>query len=122
MAFAPSSLILANSFLPLNEALNAMDTLQKLADKNKAHEKHRSNERFLTLVMFLVLIPFLFGIAIDMGAIESSENFNLWLYGAGALFFGLPLAAMGDVMLFNRWLKLIGLLITQVWFVYFWAF
>ncbi|QQX79817.1 hypothetical protein JK628_20285 [Shewanella sp. KX20019] len=99
-----------------------MNTLQKLADKNKTHDMHRNSEHFLTLVMFLVLFPFLFGIAIDIGVIESSENFNLWLYGVGALCFGLPFAAMGDLMIFHRWLKLVGLIIAQIWFVYFWAF
>ncbi len=84
--------------------------------------KHRGNERFLTIVMMLVLIPFLFGIAIDVGVINSSVNFNLWLYGLGALCFGLPLVAMGDLILFSRWLKLTGLIIAQGWFIYFWAF
>jgi hypothetical protein len=83
-----------------------MDTLEKLAQKNKAHQKHLSNDRFSTVVMILVLVPFLFGIAIDVGAINSTEDFNLWLYGLGALCFGLPLAAMGDLMLFSRWLKM----------------
>ena len=86
-----------------------MDTLEKLAQKNKAHQKQQSNDRFSTVAMILVLVPFLFGIAIDIGAINSSLNFNLWLYGFGALCFGLPLAAIGD-------------LITQGWFIYFWAF
>lgn len=104
------------------QALNAMDTLQKLAQKNNAHQKHQSNERFSTIVMILVLVPLLFGIAIDVGAINSSLNFNLWLYGLGALCFGLPLAAMGDIMLLSRWLKMSGLIITQGWFIYFWAF
>jgi uncharacterized membrane protein len=99
-----------------------MDTLEKLAQKNKAHRKHQSNDRFSTVVMSLVLVPFLFGIAIDVGAINSSLNFNLWLYGLGALCFGLPLAAMGDLMLFSRWLKISGLIIAQGWFIYFWAF
>ncbi|QYJ73315.1 DUF4386 domain-containing protein [Shewanella sp. FJAT-51649] len=99
-----------------------MDTLEKLAGKNKAQEKHRRNEHFLTTVMLLVLFPFFFGIAIDVGMIASSVNFNLWLYGLGALCFGLPLAAMGNLMLFSRWLKLLGLIAAQGWFVYFWAF
>ena len=99
-----------------------MDTLEKLAKKNKAQEKHRSSERFLTTAMMLVLIPFLFGIAIDVGVINSSRNFNLWFYDAGALGFGLPLAAMGDLMLLTRRLKLTGLMIAQGWFIYFWAF
>ncbi|MBO1271270.1 hypothetical protein J3L11_06340 [Shewanella sp. 4t3-1-2LB] len=99
-----------------------MDTLEKLAEKNKAQAKHRRNEHFLTTVMMLVLFPLFFGIAIDVGLIESSVNFNLWLYGLGALCFGLPLAAMGDLMLFSRWLKLLGLIVAQGWFVYFWAF
>jgi len=99
-----------------------MDTLEKLAEKNKAQEKHRRNEYFLTTVMMLVLSPSFFGIAIDVGLIESSVNFNLWLYGLGALCFGLPLAAMGDLMLFTRWLKLLGLIAAECWFVYFWAF
>ncbi|BBN81546.1 hypothetical protein PA25_15310 [Pseudoalteromonas sp. A25] len=79
-----------------NKLLNAMDTLEKLAEKNKAQEKHRRNEHFLTTVMVLVLFPFFFGIAIDVGVIESSVNFNLLLYGIGALCFGLPFAAMGN--------------------------
>lgn len=99
-----------------------MDTLAKLSDKNKAQEKHRSNERFLTTVMVLVLIPCFFGIAIDVGVINSSASFSLWLYGFGALCFGLPLAAMGDLMLFSRWLKITGLIVAQSWFIYFWAF
>jgi hypothetical protein len=103
-------------------ALNAMDTLAKLADKNKAQEKHRSKERFLTTVVVLVLIPCFFGIAIDVGVINSSASFNLWLFGFGALCFGLPLAAMGDLMLFSRWLKITGLIVAQSWFIYFWAF
>ncbi|MDO6777604.1 hypothetical protein Q4591_19895 [Shewanella sp. 3_MG-2023] len=106
----------------MNKLLNAMDTLEKLAEKNKAQEKHRRNEHFFTTVMMLVLFPFFFGIAIDVGLIESSVNFNLWLYGLGALCFGLPLVAMGDLMLFARWLKLFGLIAAQGWFVYFWAF
>ena len=99
-----------------------MDTLEKLAQKNKAQQKYQSNDRFSTVVMILVLVPFLFGIAIDVGAINSSLNFNLWLYGLGVLCFGLPLAAMGDLMIFSRWLKNFGLIITQGWFIYFWAF
>ncbi|EGM70781.1 hypothetical protein SOHN41_01269 [Shewanella sp. HN-41] len=99
-----------------------MDVLEKLAEKNKAQEKHRSNERFVTIVLLLILVPCLFGIAIDVGLIESSASFNLWLYGAGTLCFGLPLAAMGDLMLFPRWLKLLGLFVLQSWFIYFWAF
>ncbi|MEP4890698.1 MAG: hypothetical protein ABJV04_11765 [Aliiglaciecola sp.] len=102
--------------------LNAMDTLEKLAQKNKAHQKHLSNDRFSTVVMILVLVPFLFGIAIDVGAINSTADFNLWLYGLGALCFGLPLAAMGDLMLFSRWLNMTVLIIAQGWFIYFWAF
>jgi len=99
-----------------------MDTLEKLAQKNKAHQKHLSNDRFSTVVMILVLVPFLFGIAIDVGAINSIADFNLWLYGLGVLCFGLPLAAMGDLMLFSRWLKMTVLIIAQGWFIYFWAF
>lgn len=110
------------SRFPVRLALNAMDTLEKLAQKNKAHQKQQSNDRFSTVAMILVLVPFLFGIAIDIGAVNSSLNFNLWLYGFGALCFGLPLAAIGDLMLFSRWLKISGLIITQGWFIYFWAF
>jgi|TARA_B100001057_G_C22481668_1_gene806680 hypothetical protein len=40
----------------------------------------------------------------------------------GVLGFGLALAAMEDLMLFSRCLKLIGLVISQGWFIYFWAF
>lgn len=29
---------------------------------------------------------------------------------------------MGDLMLFTRWLKLLGLIAAECWFVYFWAF
>ncbi|QYK06871.1 hypothetical protein [Shewanella zhangzhouensis] len=99
-----------------------MDTLEKLAEKNKVQEKHRHSDNFLTTVMILVLLPLFFGIAIDVGLIESSVNFNLWLYGLGVLCFGLPLAAMGDLMPSARWLKLLGLVTAQGWFVYFWAF
>ncbi|MFD2097745.1 hypothetical protein ACFSJ3_17275 [Corallincola platygyrae] len=103
-------------------ALNAMDALEKLAAKNKAHQKQRRGERFLSAVMFLVLIPSILGIVVDLGFIESSSNFNLWLYGLGALGFGLLLAAMGDLMRIPRWLKICGLLVAQCWFVYFWTF
>jgi hypothetical protein len=63
------------------------------------------------LIVALLQVPLLFGIAIDLGAIEATKGFNLWLYGLGVLCFGLPVAAIGSLLLLPRWLKISALIL-----------
>ena len=101
-----------------------MDVLSKLQEKNKAHEQHQSNARWSTVWAFLIFSPLLFSYGLEFyhwfkGL--SFESIHPLFILFGMLGFGLPLCAMGDLMLFNRGIKLLLLLLCQCWFIFFWV-
>ena len=102
--------------------LKSMTTLKKLKDKNKAYKSHHRNEAMLGFVGFVLCIPFLLGIVININVIPSWKGFHLWIYMLGWVGFCLPLGALGEQLLLTRKLKLLLLVVAQIWFVAFWTF
>ncbi|WP_278369093.1 hypothetical protein [Pseudoalteromonas lipolytica] len=49
------------------------------------------------------------------------ESIHPAIVSVGSLGFGLPLAAMGDLMLFKRVIKLLLLIAAESWFIWFWV-
>jgi hypothetical protein len=102
-----------------------MDTLEKLAEKNRTHKKQIKTENMMIFVLFLGLLPFF--IDLIYSAIYLGHEFpQSMIYMAtsliGAFAFSFPLMAMGDLLILPKWLKVIALIMMQVWFTYFWVF
>ncbi|TKB45368.1 hypothetical protein [Thalassotalea mangrovi] len=101
-----------------------MDVLSKLQEKNKAHELHDSNARWNTVWTVLFLSPLLFSYGLEFYYSFKGITFETlprFFVLFGMLGFGLPLGAMGSLMLFNRSTKLVMMLICQSWFIWFWV-
>ena len=102
-----------------------MDALSKLQEKNKIHSKHQRNARWSTVWALCLFSPLLFsyGYEFYFSVIENIkiETFHPSIALFGSLGFGLPLAAMGDLMLFKRASKLFLLTIAEAWFIWFWV-
>lgn len=102
-----------------------MDALSKLQEKNKIHSKHQRNVSWSTVWMFCLLSPLLFsyGYEFYFSVIKSIkiETLHPSIALFGLLGFGVPLAAMGDLMLFKRVSKLFLLIIAEAWFIWFWV-
>ncbi len=75
--------------------------------------------------MFCLLSPLLFsyGYEFYFSVIKNVkvEAIHPSIALLGSLGFGLPLAAMGDLMLFKRVSKLFLLIIAEAWFIWFWV-
>jgi len=102
-----------------------MDTLEKLAEKNRTHKKQIKTENMMIFVLFLGLLPFF--IDLIYSAIYLGHEFpQSMIYMAtsliGAFAFSFPLMAIGDLLILPKWLKVIVLIMMQVWFTYFWVF
>lgn len=102
-----------------------MDVLSKLQEKNKIHSQQQRNASWSTVWIFCLLSPLLFSYAyefyfsvIKLTELEFVPPFIVLI---GLLGFGLPFAAMGDLILFNRKVKLLLLLIAEAWFTWFWV-
>jgi len=102
-----------------------MNALSKLQEKNKIHSKHQRNASWSTVWTFCILSPLLFsyGYEFYFSVIKNIEiqtvHPSIALFGS--LGFGLPLAVMGDLMLFRRVSKLFLLIIVEAWFIWFWV-
>jgi hypothetical protein len=101
-----------------------MDALSKLQEKNKIHSKHQRDASWNTVWALCLLSPLLFsyGYEFYFSVIENIkiETLHPSIALFGSLGFGLPLAAMGDLMLFKRVSKLFLLTIAESWFIWFW--
>ncbi|MGX1113683.1 hypothetical protein ACSSVW_003112 [Pseudoalteromonas sp. MBR-15] len=102
-----------------------MDALSKLQEKNKIHSKHQRSTSWNTVWMFCLLSPLLFsyGYEFYFSVIQNTEfeSIHPAIVLVGSLGFGLPLAAMGDLMLFKRVIKLLLLIAAESWFIWFWV-
>jgi hypothetical protein len=102
-----------------------MDALSKLQEKNKNHSKHQRNTSWNTVWMFCLLSPLLFsyGYEFYFSVIRNTEfeSIHPAIVLVGSLGFGLPLAVMGDLMLFKRVIKLLLLIAAETWFIWFWV-
>jgi hypothetical protein len=102
-----------------------MNTLEKLAEKNRTHKKHLRAERVSALIFFIGLLPAYidWGYSLTFSTLEFPKNlFYIVASCVGALCFSLPLMAMGDLMIFPKWFKIVVFLFLQAWFTYFWVF
>jgi hypothetical protein len=101
-----------------------MDALSKLQEKNKIHSKHQRDASWNTVWALCLLSPLLFsyGYEFYFSVIENIkiETLHPSMALFGSLGFGLPLAVMGDLMLFKRVSKLFLLTIAESWFIWFW--
>ena len=102
-----------------------MDALSKLQEKNKIHSQHQLNANWSVVWGLCLLIPLLFSYAYEFYfsiiKLNELEFVSPLFVLIGSLGFGLPFAAMGDLMLFNRKTKLLFLLIAEAWFTWFWV-
>ena len=102
-----------------------MDALSKLQEKNKIHARHQRNANWSTVWVLCLLSPLLFsyGYEFYLSVVKGLE-FDFVppiVVLIGSLGFGLPIAAMGDLLLFTRFTKLLLLLIAEVFFIWFWV-
>ena len=102
-----------------------MNTLDKLAEKNRTHIQHLRKERLVSFVLFLSLLPFFIDLvysAIYLGHEFPQSLVHMATSLIGAFAFSFPLMAMGEQLILPTWLKVIALIMMQVWFTYFWVF
>lgn len=75
--------------------------------------------------MFCLLSPLLFSYCYEFyfSVIRNTEFefIHPAIVLVGSLGFGLPLAAIGDLMLFKRVIKLLLLIAAESWFIWFWV-
>lgn len=102
-----------------------MDALSKLQEKNKIHSKLQRNTSWNVVWMLCLLSPLLFsnGYEFYFSFIRNTEfeSIHPAIVLVGSLGFGLPLAAMGGLMLFRRIIKLLLLIAAESWFIWFWV-
>ena len=102
-----------------------MNTLDKLAEKNRTHIQHLRKERLVSFVLILGLLPFFIDLvysAIYLGHEFPQSLVHMATSLIGAFAFSFPLMAMGEQLILPTWLKVIALIMMQVWFTYFWVF
>ena len=97
-----------------------MSLVKKQARKNREHQKLLGNERFSTFIAVLAFIPFFINLAIEAYSVEDFSLLIIPIDSFLLLAYGLVVAALGDVMMFPRWLKLLGMFLIQSWLAYFW--
>jgi len=102
-----------------------MSVLSKLQEKNKIHSQQQRNASWSAIWIFCLISPLLFSYGyefyISVVKLKELEFVQPFLVLIGLLGFGLPVAAIGDLMTFKRITKLLLLLTAEVWFTWFWV-
>jgi hypothetical protein len=101
-----------------------MDSLNKLQERNDNYSKCQRNEIWSVVWVFCLLSPLFLSYGLEF--YHSFQGLTFEALHPVVVFvamfgFGLPLAFMGDLMLFNRAVKLLLLVIAESWFIWFWV-
>lgn len=101
-----------------------MDVLEKLQEKNKQQAHYRQAHIWHVFIVFIMMSPLLFSYGYGFYYEFYGQEVDLMHPGIvmiGTLAFGLPLSGMGSLLLFSKPIKAILLIISTVWFTYFWV-